>query len=308
MRKTLTLILVLCALPLAAQPLRLPRPSPNATLTQTVGVTDIVIKYSRPGVKGRQIWGGLVPYDAIWRTGANEATTINFSDDVLINGQKLPKGTYAFFTIPGKDSWSLVFNSQAEQWGAFTLGVSDATPIEMANVFATLAAEGNYCEPLPVRAILNPDGSKTKYRGKLVAGPRCHRVVSQDVARAATDAARCVTGYGSAKGSCDGWSTSPMVYATLHRPVAGKSGTTDNNRTAWFCGFTPQLAGAAFVADPDDPNDYVGSGRSTISKYTFAETLRDALKGQPKLKFTPPSKQIAWHGDRDGTDDADTGN
>ena len=120
MRKTLTLILVLCALPLAAQPLRLPRPSPNATLTQTVGVTDIVIKYSRPGVKGRQIWGGLVPYDAIWRTGANEATTINFSDDVLINGQKLPKGTYAFFTIPGKDSWSLVFNSQAEQWGAFT--------------------------------------------------------------------------------------------------------------------------------------------------------------------------------------------
>jgi len=191
-------------------------------------------------------------------------------------------------------------------WGAFTLGVSDVTPIEMANVFATLAAEGNYCEPLPVRAILNPDGSKTKYRGRRVAGPRCHRVVSADVARAATDAARCVTGYGSAKGSCAGWSTSPMVYATLHRPVAGKSGTTDNNRTAWFCGFTPQLAGAAFVADPDDPNDYVGSGRSTISKYTFAETLRDALKGQPKLKFTPPSKRIAWHGDRNGTDNSNS--
>jgi membrane peptidoglycan carboxypeptidase len=196
----------------------------------------------------------------------------------------------------------------ASGWGAFTLGVSDVTPVEMANVFATLAAEGNYCEPLPVRAILDPDGSKIKYHGKLVAGPRCHRVVSADVARAATDAARCVTGYGSARGNCDGWSTSPMVYATLHRPVAGKSGTTDNNRTAWFCGFTPQLAGAAFVADPDDPNDYVGSGRSTISKYTFAETLRDALKGQPKLKFTPPSKRIAWHGDRDDTDDSNTGN
>ncbi|MCU7722993.1 transglycosylase domain-containing protein [Actinoplanes sp. KI2] len=187
---------------------------------------------------------------------------------------------------------------RAAQWGAFTLGVTDVTPIEMANVFATLAAEGTYCEPLPVQAILNPDGSRVKYRGQLAAGPRCHRVISVDVARAATDAARCVTGYGSARGSCDGWSTSPMVYGTLRRPVAGKSGTTDNNRTAWFCGFTPQLAGAAFVADPDDPNDYVGSGRSTISKYTFAETLRDALKGRPKLKFTPPSKRIAWYGDR----------
>ena len=85
-------------------------------------------------------------------------------------------------------------------------------------------------------------------------------MVSADVARAATDAARCVTGYGAAKGGCGGWQTSPMVYATLQRPVAGKSGTTDNNRTAWFCGFTPQLAAAAFVADPDNPDDYVGVG------------------------------------------------
>ncbi|MEK6375004.1 MAG: DUF2911 domain-containing protein [Acidobacteriota bacterium] len=120
MRKTaICLLLALFALPLAAQQLRLPRPSPNATLTQAVGLTDITIKYSRPGVKGRQIWGALVPWDTIWRTGANEATTINFSDDVTIDGQKLPKGTYAFFTIPGKDEWTLGFNSQAEQWGAF---------------------------------------------------------------------------------------------------------------------------------------------------------------------------------------------
>ncbi len=111
---------VLLALPLAAQQLRLPRVSPNSTLTQTVGLTDITIKYSRPGVKGRQVWGALVPYDQIWRTGANEATTINFSDDVAINGQKLAKGNYALFTIPGKDQWQVVFNSQAEQWGAFT--------------------------------------------------------------------------------------------------------------------------------------------------------------------------------------------
>src|SRR5947209_3196317 len=121
MRKTIICsLLVLLALPLAAQQLRLPRVSPSSTLTQTVGLTDITIKYSRPGVKGRQIWGQLVPYDQVWRTGANEATTISFSDDVTINGQKLAKGTYALFTIPHKDQWDVVFNSQAEQWGAFT--------------------------------------------------------------------------------------------------------------------------------------------------------------------------------------------
>ena len=113
------LLIALIALPLAAQ-LRLPRVSPNATLMQTVGLVDITLKYSRPGVKGRTVWGSLVPYDTIWRTGANEATTINFSDDVSINGQSLKKGTYALFTVPSKDDWKVVFNSQAEQWGAFT--------------------------------------------------------------------------------------------------------------------------------------------------------------------------------------------
>jgi membrane peptidoglycan carboxypeptidase len=189
---------------------------------------------------------------------------------------------------------ALASPEHAGDWGAFTLGVSDVQPIEMANVFATLAAEGAYCDPLPVRSIKNRDGSNATFQGKLIAAPRCHRVVSEDVARAATDAGRCVTGYGAATGSCGGWQTSPMVYATLNRPVSGKSGTTDYDRTAWFCGFTPQLAAAAFVADPDNPNDFVGGGRSTISKYTFAETFRDALKGQPKLKFTPPSKALTY--------------
>jgi len=180
----------------------------------------------------------------------------------------------------------------ADGWGAFTLGVSDATPIEMANVFATLAAEGKYCEPIPVRMINTREGASLEYKGKKVAGPRCHQELRPEVAQAATDAARCVTGYGAARGSCEGWSTSPMVYATLNRPVAGKSGTTDSNRSAWFCGFTPQLAAAAFVADPDNPENTVGTSRGTISKFTVAQTLKDALKGQPKLKFTPPPDEM----------------
>jgi membrane peptidoglycan carboxypeptidase len=181
---------------------------------------------------------------------------------------------------------------RADGWGSFTLGVSDATPIEMGNVFATLAAQGKYCEPLPVRSISLTNGKPAMYKGVPVAAPRCHQAVPRAVALAATDAARCVTGYGAAKGSCGGWETSPMVHAVLNRPVAGKSGTTDSNKTAWFCGFTPQLAAAAFVADPDNPDDVVGSSRGTISKFTVAQTLKDALKGQPKLKFTPPPDWI----------------
>jgi hypothetical protein len=125
MRKTILSLAMAVALPLAAQQsqapqLKVPRPSQKQVLTQTVGFTDITITYSRPGVKGRQIWGGLVPYDKVWRTGANEATTISFSDDVTINGQALPKGTYSLHTIPGKDQWTIIFNKVANQWGSFT--------------------------------------------------------------------------------------------------------------------------------------------------------------------------------------------
>jgi hypothetical protein len=121
MRKTSLLALsLLLATTAFAQQLRSPRTSPSASLTQTVGLTDITIKYSRPGVKGREIWGGLVPFDAVWRTGANEATTISFSDDVLINGQKLAKGTYSLHTIPNPNEWTIIFNSVADQWGSYS--------------------------------------------------------------------------------------------------------------------------------------------------------------------------------------------
>ena len=120
MRKAfLAAMLLASAMPAVAQ-LRLPRPSPKSTVAQTIGLTDMTIVYSRPGVKGRPIWGTLVPYGKVWRTGANEATTIAFSDDVEINGQKLPAGTYSLHTIPGPDQWTLIFNKVANQWGSFT--------------------------------------------------------------------------------------------------------------------------------------------------------------------------------------------
>jgi hypothetical protein len=121
MRKTIITALALVLTTSAfAQQVRTPRPSPSSTLTQTVGLTDITIKYSRPGVKGRTIWGDLVPYGKVWRTGANEATTISFSDDVMVGGQKLAKGTYSLHTTPGQNEWTIHFNSVADQWGSYS--------------------------------------------------------------------------------------------------------------------------------------------------------------------------------------------
>lgn len=96
------------------------RPSPLKEVKTIVsGAVTVEIKYSSPAVKGRKIWGDLVPYGEVWRTGANEATTFEVSRDVLLNGQRLPAGKYAFFTIPGEKTWTLVFNKEWNQWGAY---------------------------------------------------------------------------------------------------------------------------------------------------------------------------------------------
>ena len=141
-------LLLLCgaqyAIAQAPPEVRLPRPSQKASVMQTIGVTDVTITYSRPGVKGRKIWGDplpaqanvkgeatlddqtarpkdavIVPWGHAWRTGANEATQFVVTDDVLINGQKLPAGSYSLHTIPNKDEWTIIFNSIANQWGSF---------------------------------------------------------------------------------------------------------------------------------------------------------------------------------------------
>lgn len=115
---TLSLLVLAIAIPAFAQ-LELPRVSQKATVTQTVGLSDLSVIYSRPGVKGRTIWGDLVPFDQVWRTGANEATKFTTSDDIMVNGQKLAAGSYALATIPGKDEWTVIFNTQSDLWGAY---------------------------------------------------------------------------------------------------------------------------------------------------------------------------------------------
>jgi hypothetical protein len=114
--------LLLSALPLSAQSfvLELPRGSQHATLTQRVGITDITINYHRPLVNGRTIWGTLVPYGQVWRAGANENTTISFSDPVTIEGKPLDRGTYGLHMLPTADSWTVIFSKNATSWGSFT--------------------------------------------------------------------------------------------------------------------------------------------------------------------------------------------
>lgn len=135
-------LLLLCFAASAFAQVSVPRPSQKASVMQTLGVTDITITYSRPGVKGRKIWGDplpeqtageatldnqntrpkgapIVPYGHVWRTGANEATQFVVTDDILINDQKLAAGTYSLHTIPNKDEWTIVFNGTANQWGSF---------------------------------------------------------------------------------------------------------------------------------------------------------------------------------------------
>lgn len=96
------------------------RPSPPKTASTQVGDLEIAIDYGAPSVKGRNIFGGLEPYDKVWRTGANEATTFSVNKDVMINGKHLPAGKYGFFTIPSQGEWTLIFNKNPDQWGAYS--------------------------------------------------------------------------------------------------------------------------------------------------------------------------------------------
>jgi hypothetical protein len=103
----------------------LPRPSPYASIKQTVGFTDITVAYSSPAVRGRKIWGTVVPYDVVWRAGANESTKVTFSTGVTIVGKQIPAGTYSLFLLPTKAGWTFILNKDTTLWGADGYKASD---------------------------------------------------------------------------------------------------------------------------------------------------------------------------------------
>jgi len=134
---TLTMILAISVVA-GAQDNKADRPSPPAEVSATIGEANITISYSSPAVKDRKVWGGLVPYEKVWRTGANEATVFETSADIKVNGSDLPAGKYGLFTIPGEETWTVVFNSVSDQWGSYNYNSSKdvlrvtATPGESA--------------------------------------------------------------------------------------------------------------------------------------------------------------------------------
>ncbi|WCN81298.1 penicillin-binding protein [Micromonospora sp. LH3U1] len=178
----------------------------------------------------------------------------------------------------------------AHQWGAFTLGVSSTTPLDLANAYATFAADGKYCEPIPVQEIRDPEGKKLD-----IANPRCEKRFSTDVARAAVDAARCPVGDNSRTSKCGGSRTAAVVKGIVDAPVAGKSGTTDSEKTAALVAMTKQYAVAGIMADPDWPQTNVKmkhKEKDGINPPVY-ETLRDAMKGKPRVNFEPPGQKIS---------------
>ena len=116
MKKILLLSAIFCYSFISGQ-IKTPQPSPTATITQKVGVSNISVEYSRPGAKGREIFGGLVSYGKMWRTGANKATKITFNENCVFGGAKVKKGSYSLFTIPGEKECTVVLNKNTELWG-----------------------------------------------------------------------------------------------------------------------------------------------------------------------------------------------
>jgi membrane peptidoglycan carboxypeptidase len=180
------------------------------------------------------------------------------------------------------------YAKDAHQWGAFTLGVSDTTPLDLANAYATLAADGKYCAPTPVLEIRDLNGNKID-----AGDPQCKQAVDPDVARAAVDMARCPVGDQSAFNACPNGGTATGVRGQVGRPIAGKTGTTDSGKSATFVAMTRQLAVAGMLTDPDDPQTDKTMSHPVINT-AVADTLKAALVGSAVVNFTAPSRARAF--------------
>ncbi|HWS32749.1 MAG TPA: transglycosylase domain-containing protein [Actinoplanes sp.] len=173
-------------------------------------------------------------------------------------------------------------------FGAFSLGVTASTPLDMANAYATLAGDGKYCVPTPVDQITTPTGEKID-----IGKPHCIQATTKDVARAALDAARCPVGDSAQLGSCNG-ATAPGARGAVGHPIFGKSGTTDGSKTASLIVGTTKIVVAGYMANPDYPKHTDQMDHDTINPAVW-ETVGDYMDGKPRQQFKKPgSSKIAY--------------
>ncbi|MEV6631645.1 transglycosylase domain-containing protein [Actinoplanes sp. NPDC051470] len=172
--------------------------------------------------------------------------------------------------------------TDAHMWGSFTLGVSASTPLDMANAYATLAADGMYCEPTPVQQVTSMGGKKLD-----VGKPHCQKATEPDVARAALDAARCPLGDQAQTGSCGGHTTAGDTRAIVGHSIFGKTGTTDQGRTASLIAGTTSMVVAGYLVNPDYQNHPYKMDHGVVNP-AVVNTLRDIMKGKPNKQFKKP--------------------
>lgn len=170
-RHICTLLFTLVATALLAQ-IRTPAPSPTASLSQAVGLTKISIEYSRPSVKGRVIFGDLVPYNKVWRTGANQITKISFDQDLRLNGQAIKAGSYGWYTFPGKNFWIIALNTDDKQWGAYAYDPAKdvvrltVKPEKLAQKVEHLTIEFDHFTPTATDVVLRWENTAVRFRAE----------------------------------------------------------------------------------------------------------------------------------------------
>ena len=194
------------------------------------------------------------------------------------------------FRVPQENEWAND-PDKARSWGAFTLGVSSSTPLDMANAYATLAGDGMYCEPTPIEQITSQDNAKLD-----IGKPQCIRATSKDVARAALDATRCPVGDSAQLGECHG-STARATREVVGHPVFGKTGTTDSDKTAALIAGTTSLVVAGYLVNPDYADHPDHMSHQTVNPAVY-NTLADFMEGKPKVQFKEPENRKIALGDQ----------
>ncbi|MEV4351194.1 transglycosylase domain-containing protein [Actinoplanes sp. NPDC049596] len=174
-------------------------------------------------------------------------------------------------------------NEAAHQFGAFTLGVTSSTPLDIANAYATLAGDGMYCTPTPIKQITTASGKKLK-----TGQPSCKRATTPDVARKALDAARCPVGDHAQLGSCAG-GTEMNAYRTIKHPIFGKTGTTDSDKTASLVVGSRNLVVAGYMVNPDWANHTDRMPHNIVNPVVY-NTLADYMEGQESVEFKKPGE------------------